>query len=119
MNMNTSNWRTNVYIAKRIDVTKDSRGHQTPVYDTPIEFELNVQPMSESTRIELFGANAKKMYRAMALSKTLDINELDVVYLDGASPDDESKNGANSNYVVRQVLKSNIATTYYFESIKG
>lgn len=119
MKISPSNWKKYVYIAKRTSVTKDSYGHQTPVYDTPIKYLLNVQPISEQTRIELFGANSKKMYRAMALSTELDINELDVVYLDDATPTNEVKNGFNSNYVVRSVEKQNIATTYFFESIKG
>ena len=114
-----SSWRKDIYIAKRTSVTKDSRGVQTPNYDTPIQFNLNVKPMSEQTRIELFGANAKKMYRALALSTDLDISELDVVYLDGATPSGEVINGANSNFVVRRVEKQNLATMYYFESIKG
>ena len=80
MNLSPSNWKKDVYIAKRTGVTKSSNGHQTQVYDEPTQFRLNVQPLNEQTRIELFGANAKKMYRAMELSTTLDINKLDGVY---------------------------------------
>lgn len=114
-----SSWRKDIYVAKRESVVKDSLGNQTQVYATPIVFRLNVQPMSENTRIEMFGANAKKMYKALALSTSLDINELDLVYLDGANPTGETKNGFNANYIVRRVSKQNIATMYYFESIKG
>lgn len=114
-----SSWRKDLYIAKRISVVKDSRGNQTSIYATPIQFNLNVKPLSEQTRIELFGANAKKMYRALALSVDLDINELDVVYLDGVTPTGETVNGENSNFIVRRVEKQNLATMYYFESIKG
>ena len=113
-----SSWRKSVYVAKRTSVVKDSYGNQTSLYATPSKFTLNVQPISEQTRIDVFGANAKKMYKALVLSTILDINELDVVYLDGATPSGESANGANSNYIVRRVEKQNISTTYYFESIK-
>lgn len=118
MNLSPSNWKSNVYIAKRLSVT-NTNGRQTNVYDTPTQYSLNVQPLNEQTRIELFGANDKKMYRAMSVNVDYDINELDVVYLDDASPNDETTNGASANYIVRLVQKSNVATTYYFESKKG
>jgi hypothetical protein len=114
-----SSWSKSVYIAKRTSVTKDTYGNQTQVYATPIAYTLNVQPVSEQTRIDLFGANAKKMYKALAKTVALDINELDVVYLDGATSTGETVNGANSNFVVRRVSKQNMITMYYFESIKG
>lgn len=114
-----SSWRKDVYIAKRISVVKDSRGNQTSIYATPSAIELNVQPLSEETTIELFGANAKKMYKSMAISTSLDINEMDLVYLDGATPTGETVNGFNANFIVRRVMKQNISTIYYFESIKG
>ncbi len=112
-------WRKDVYIAKRISVVKDNRGNQTQVYAVPLLFTLNVQPLSEQTKIELFGANAKKMYKAIVVEEDYDINELDVVYLDGATPLLEAKNGFNANYVVRRASKQNLVTLYYFESIKG
>jgi hypothetical protein len=113
-----TSWRRNVYIAKRTSVAKVN-GNQMPVYATPIAYNMNVQPLNEQTRIELFGANAKKMYKAVVVNRNLDIHELDVVYLDDATPTDENSNGDNANYVVRQVNKQNLVTAYFFESIKG
>lgn len=114
-----SSWRKQVYIAKRTSVTKDSYGNQKQVYDVPKLFTLNVQPLNEQTRVELFGTNAKSMYKAISLSTTLDINEMDIVYLNGVSPQGEPVNGFNGNFIVRRVSKQNVATLYYFESIKG
>lgn len=113
-----SSWRKTVYIAKRLSVTR-VKGDQTQVFDTPTPYTLNVQPMNEQTRIEMFGANAKKMFKALVVNQSYDINELDKVYLDGASPDEEENNGDNANYIVRRVAKQNIVNAYYFESIKG
>lgn len=114
-----ASWKKDLYVAKRIRVDRDSRGNQTQVYDTPQLFSLNVQPISEQTRFELFGANAKKMYRAIVLGNGIDINELDAVYFDGATPLDEPRNGFNANFIVRRVMKQNLATMIYFESVKG
>lgn len=114
-----SSWKKDLYVARRLEVVKDTRGNQTVVYDTPQALKLNVQPVSEQTRFELFGANAKKMYKAIVIQQDLDIEELDVVYFDGATPTNEPKNGFNANYIVRRVMKQNLATMIYFESIKG
>lgn len=112
-------WRTNVYVAKFLNQSQDSKLNPIKVYATPVSFQLNVQPLSEDDRIEMFGANAKKMFRAMIINRDVDINEFDVAYLEGATPQGESNNGDNSNYIVRRVQRSNLATTIYFESIKG
>jgi len=112
-------WSKTVYIAKLISTNKDSYGNQTNVYDTPIQFTLNVQPLSDSARIEIFGANAKKMYVALSKDISIDINDFDLVYLEDATPTGETKNGFNANYVVRRASIQNIVGIYYFESIKG
>lgn len=113
-----SSWRKTVYIAKRLSVTR-VKGDQIEVFDTPMPYNLNVQPMNEQTRVEMFGANAKKMFKALVVNQDYDINELDRVYLEGATPLDEDNNGDNANYIVRRVAKQNIVNAYYFESIKG
>jgi hypothetical protein len=114
-----SSWRETVYIAKRSTVTTSSVGDQTQTYSTPVAYTLNVQPVPRDAAIELFGANVKKLYKCLALSTTLDINQFDAVYLDGATPTGETVNGYNANFIVRQADKQNVATIYYFESIKG
>jgi len=113
-----SSWRKEVYIAKRTSVTR-TKGDQTQVFDAPLPYNLNVQPMNEQTRVEMFGANAKKMFKAIVVNNSYDINEMDRVYLDDATPLDEVNNGDNANYIVRRVAKQNIVNAYYFESIKG
>lgn len=113
-----TSWRKTVYVAKFLAQIQDDKLNPKKTYDTPIPYLLNVQPLSEDDRIEMFGANAKKMFRAMILDIDVDINEFDVAYLEGATPDDETVNGFNSNYIVRRVQRSNAAVTIYFESIK-
>jgi hypothetical protein len=114
-----TSWRKQVYIAKLTSVSKNTSGDQMPVYATPIAFTMNIQPLSDDARIEMFGASAKKMYRSVMIGITYDINEFDVAYLEDATPSGETKNGANSNFIVRRIQAGNIATNVYFESIKG
>lgn len=114
-----SSWRKQVYIAKKLDSVKDSKGNQRQVYATPIAYEINVQPLRDDARIEMFGANSRKMFRAIIHGVNHDINDFDVVYLEGATPTGEINNGDNSNYIVRRSSKQNVVTMLYFESIKG
>jgi hypothetical protein len=114
-----TSWRKQVYIAKLTSVSKNSSGDQMPVYATPQAFTMNIQPLSDDARIEMFGASAKKMYRSVMVGIDYDINEFDVAYIESATPSGESKNGANANYIVRRIQVGNIATNVYFESIKG
>lgn len=114
-----SSWRKPVYVAHLQTVTKDNQGNQTRNYSAPIAYTLNVQPMSDDARIENFGANSKKMYRALLNTVDTIIKEFDVVYLEGATPTGETVNGSNANFTVRRIAKQNTVTIIYFESMKG
>ena len=111
-------WQQRVYVAKKIGVTIVN-GNQTVEYAPPVAYNLNVQPLSDDARIEMFGANSKKMYKAFILDRNVDIDEFDRAYLDGATFVGETVNGFNSNYIVRRVARQNIACMIFFESIKG
>jgi len=111
-------WKKSVYIAK-FSSTTITDGEQIKVFATPIAYLMNIQPLSDDARIELFGANAKKMFRALLIGTTYDINEFDVAYLEGATPTGETIVGNNSNYIVKRVMVQNVSTIVYFESIKG
>ena len=115
-----TSWRKSVYIAK-FSSTTITEGEQIKVFATPIAYTMNVQPLSDDARIEMFGANAKKMFKAIPIpfSTDYDINEFDVAYLDDATPTGETIIGDNSNYIVKRVMKQNLIMTVYFESIKG
>lgn len=112
-----SSWRKEVFIAKRLSSTRDALGNRVYTYDEPIAYNLNVQPMTGEAIIEEFGANDKRMFRALCVNKDFDISELDKVYLEEATPIGETVNGANANFIVRRVSKQNIVTVYYFESM--
>jgi len=106
-----TSWRTTVYVAKLTGTTK-TNGNQTKTYATPVSYNLNVQLLSDNARIEIFGANSKKMYKAVSISPNVDINEFDIAWLFVATTED-------ADYIVRRAGKGNIIKTIYFESIKG
>ena len=114
-----ASWRKDVFVAKRLGSSRDSQGNKVYTYDTPIAYNFNIQPMNADTVIEMFGANAKEMFRALIVNKEYDIKELDKVYLNGNTPTNELNNGDNANFIVRRVSTQNIVTVFYFESIKG
>lgn len=116
-----SSWKKSLYLAKRVGVERDINKNQVEVFDTPIELNMNYQPLSEDTRIEMFGTNSKEIYRAVSVApyQVFNISEMDRVYLNGKTPTGETVNGENANFVVKRVSTQNVLTSYYFESIKG
>lgn len=107
-----TSWRRSVYIAKFTGTTK-TNGNQSKTYDSPVAYTLNIQPLSDSAKIELFGANAKKMYKAVSILPEVDVNDFDVAWL---FTDYQTE---DADYIVRRSGKGNIIKTIYFESIKG
>ena len=113
-----ASWVEDVYFAKKSSVTVTS-GDQTVVYSTPTIYKANVAVLGDDTRIEMFGANTKKMYRLLIRSTSTGLKEYDVAYLEGASPTGETVSGSKSNCVVRRVSPGKVATVIYLESING
>lgn len=107
-----TSWRRTVYIAKLTGTTK-SGGNQSKTYGNKIAYTLNVQPLSDNAKIELFGANAKKMYKAVSLSPNVDIEDFDIAWLFTNYLTEDA------DYIVRRSGKGNVIKTIYFESIKG
>lgn len=105
-------WRTDVYVAKFTGTSK-TNGNQTKTYNLPIKFNLNVQLLSDNARIDIFGANAKKMYKVVSINPNVDINDFDIVWLF------TNHSTEDADYIVRRSGKGNVVKTIYFESIKG
>lgn len=81
-------WNKKIWIAKKIGVEIDDDGYEIPVFDKPIMYRMNVQPVSTQAEIAEFGEYATGMQKAVIdLKKYLnEFEEFDVAYLDGASP---------------------------------
>lgn len=114
-------WNKTIYIAKKQELGFDDYGNQVIVFDTPIKYEFNVQPVSSSEDLMIFGEKARQIQKAVIPYKQYFgvFKEGDRAYLDNQTPDNEEKNGDNANYVLQPPRNQNKAIVIYFERITG
>lgn len=113
-------WDKQIYVARREGTEYDDNGNEVPVYGEPFELYCNVQPLSGSTDILAYGERVKRMYKTL-----IDydewvgrINEGDIAYIHGASPEGEAVNGENANCVVDAALPQNLKLAVFFEKLQ-
>lgn len=98
-----------IYIATKKEIAEDDKGNLVPVYNKPVAYVFNVQPMNGSLDVHSYGLKCFQMQRAMIDYDTYFgmFKEDDVAYLDGATPTGETSNGSNANYRITAVLNQN------------
>lgn len=120
INANPSEWKKDVYIASKLDVELDEEGNEIVIYDEPIPFKFNYQPVSSDADIAEFGENSKMMKKAVIpISYQGRFKEFDVAYLDGATPNEEKNYGDNANYRLLPPRDGNSVIIIYFEKLTG
>lgn len=107
------------YIALKEQSTFDDSGNEINNYGKPEKFKFNIQPVStaNTSDIQEFGENIGKMKVAIILNRDKyegKFKEFDLAYLDGITPEGESKNGENANYRVYSVRNQNVAISVFF-----
>ena len=114
-------WYKDIYIAPLSSVVEDDYGNEVNSYGTPVAYKMNVQPLSGSSDIEEYGSKTNQMQKGLCdYDKYFgQFKENDVAYLDGASPTNEVRNGANANYRVYSVRNQNKRISIYFERLIG
>ena len=112
-------WNKKIWIAKKIGTQENDYGTEIPIYDKPVEYMINVQPLSSEADIAEFGENAKQVQRAVIEYKKYfgEFKEFDVAYLDGVTPDGEEVNGENANYRLYPPRNQNKVILLYFERL--
>ena len=112
-------WNKKIWIAKKIGTQENDHGTEIPIYDKPVEYMMNVQPLSSEADIAEFGENAKQVQRAVIEYKKYfgKFKEFDVAYLDGVTPDGEEVNGENANYRLYPPRNQNKVILLYFERL--
>ena len=112
-------WNKKIWIAKKIGTQENDYGTEIPIYDKPVEYMMNVQPLSSEADIAEFGENAKQVQRAVIEYKKYfgKFKEFDVAYLDGVTPDGEEVNGENANYRLYPPRNQNKVILLYFERL--
>jgi hypothetical protein len=119
------NWNKTCYISNLISTTVDEYGNEINEYSTPIKYKMNIQPtktnsnLSSSYELHMYGATIDKAYKALVSYDFKDkVKEGDIAYLDGATPEGETVNGENANYIVQSVRPQNLATAIYFSKLE-
>lgn len=122
INANPSDWKKDVYIASKLDVTYDEDGNEITNYGKPNKkpYKFNYQPVSTDAEISEFGENAKIMKKAVIpISYQGQFKEFDVAYLDGVTPNGEANPGDKANYRLLPPRDGNSVIIIYFEKLTG
>lgn len=120
INVNPSDWKKDVYIASKIGVETDNDENEFSIYDEPIKYSFNYQPVNSNAEIAEFGEKASVMKKAVIpISYKNIFKEFDVAYLDDVTPTDETKNGDKANYVLLPPRDGNAVIIIYFEKLTG
>lgn len=121
-NEKITDYKTECYIAKRLEPTEDEWGNLIQNYSEPQKYLFNVQPVTNTSSATVFGELTPRMKCAVIpkLEYAGEFNEFDLAYLDGIVPVDESFNGQQANYRIYSVQPQNaIIKVYFLKIIKG
>lgn len=109
------NYKTRIYVAKRLDPIQDEDMNEIEVFDKPKFFAFNVQPVSADSETREFGQLANSMRVAVISKRNYmgKFHEFDRVYIDN-SPKGETEYGANADYRVYSIRPQNACIRIYF-----
>lgn len=117
-----TDYKSVIYIAKRLTPTEDEYGHLLQNYDEPKRYYFNVQPVTNTSSATVYGELTNRL-KCAVISKQLYggvFNEFDLAYLDGCEPLDESFYGEQANYRIYSVqLQNAIIKVYFLKLVKG
>lgn len=117
---NPMDWNKKIYISKKLKVEVDEEDNEIVVYDKPIPYEFNYQPVNSYSEIVEFGEKCSIMKKmVIPISYINMFKEFDVAYLDEVSPKEEKVNGENANYRLLPPRNGNSVIVIYLEKIEG
>lgn len=123
-----ANFLKEIYIASAVEEEQsiNDDGDTIKVYEEPVKYNFNVQPISGFAQQRDYGQVETQMQRAI-IYYGRQPNEIpihfdmfkvyDLAYLDGATPVGETFNGQNANYRIRSVRNQNKRIVLDFEKI--
>lgn len=120
INANPGDWKKTLYIASKLRTSLDDEGNEIVIYEQPIPYKFNYQPVSSDADIAEFGEKSSMMQKAV-IPKSYEgmFKEFDVAYLEGATPTNERKNGIKANYRLLPPRNGNAVIIIYFEKLTG
>lgn len=118
--MSIKNWKKTIYIASKIGTSEDDYANEIILYDEPVRYQFNVQPLSSDVDLREFGEKASMVQKAVIPIKYKNcFKENDIAYLDGVTPENEISYGDNANYKLKPPRIQNMAIVIYFERLTG
>lgn len=109
------NYKSTIYIAKKLDSIVDDDLNEIEVYDKPAKYRFNVQTVNSASEIREFGELVTKMVCIHIVERQKYLNkftEFDKVYIN-ESPDNEIENGYNADYRIYSVRNQNTSIRIY------
>ena len=114
------NWNKTIYIANKQSLEYDDYGNQVILYNKPVKYDFNVQPISSDVDLLEFGEKANMIQKAVIpIHYKGCFKENDLAYLDDVTPDGENKYGDNANYKLYPPRNQNKRIVIYFERLTG
>lgn len=115
------NWDKTCYIRPRIEPIEDDYGNLIEQYGEPIKMRFNYQPVTndaDEAQLKAYGITSVGSVKALVDLKYLGkMNDFDLAYLYGATPDKENYVGENANYRVITFIPQNTKILVYFEKL--
>lgn len=109
------NYKSKIYISKRLDPIQDEDLNEIEVFDEPKKYFFNIQPVSADSETREFGQLANSM-KVATIPKRIYLGkfkEFDRVYID-TTPDNENEHGENADYRVYSIRPQNAIIRIYF-----
>lgn len=120
------NWSKVCYIRKRVvsdegDVIIDEYGNEIQKYEEPKKYIINYQPVTndaDEAILKPYGVTLEGTVKALVdIKHEGELNKYDLVYLYGATPNNEEYEGQNANYRVITAIPQNMKILVYFERL--
>lgn len=113
---NAYDFKSTIYISKKIGTTQDEYLNQIEVYGEPIKCKFNIQPVSADSDIREFGELSNSMKVAVITEKQKYLNkfnEFDLAYIKNI-PNGEPNNGDYADYRIYAIRNQNTIIRIYF-----
>lgn len=117
------NWNKDIYIATRNNIDYDEYNNEIVTYNEPFYLgKVNYQPLTKKdleAYIKEYGQTTNNIvsflldYRKDGL-----FDKLDIAYLYGVTPDGETINGDNANYIIRAYKPQNTKIMVILEEME-
>lgn len=110
------NYKSCVYISKKLPNTQDEFENDVEHYDKPKKYFFSIQPLSAESEVREFGQLASSMRVAVASKRVFlgKFKEFDKAYIDTKPSDSEVEYGDNADYRIYGIRPQNAVIRIYF-----